>query len=69
MPNSVCADYGFTIAPTGDAWAWTTYDRQGRVQAQGRARTRAVAAAFVVRELTRRRGAPERSGSAARDAA
>lgn len=69
MPNSVCADYGFMIAPAGDAWAWATYDRQGGVQAQGRAKIRAVAAAFVVRELTRRRCAPEFSAPATRNAA
>jgi len=53
MTRSHCAAYGFAIFPDGDGWGWEAYSREGRLRASGRAATRAAAAAFVVREITR----------------
>ncbi|WP_296600011.1 hypothetical protein [Phenylobacterium sp.] len=53
MTRAHCAAYGFAIFQEGDAWVWESYGPDGRLRASGRAPTRATAAAFVVREITR----------------
>ena len=53
MSDALAAEFGFTISPDQDGWSWTTFDRAGRPRASGRARSRAVAAALVIRDLTR----------------
>lgn len=46
--------YSFTIRPTDQGWTWSALDGDGaRVLASGRARTRAEAAALVVRFIAR----------------
>jgi hypothetical protein len=46
--------YQWTIRPSGDAWTWQAMNRDdGSVAAQGAARTRAEAAAFLVRAIAR----------------
>ena len=55
MSDTLAAEFGFTISPDQDGWSWTTFDRAGEPRASGRARSRAVAAAFVIRDLTHAR--------------
>lgn len=43
----------FQITPTHDGWAWRTLDAEGRAVETGIAKSRAEAAAFVVRAFVR----------------
>lgn len=45
------ACFGYSIGRVGDEWRWTAFDRAGDVKRQGRAPSRAAAAAHVVRAL------------------
>ena len=47
------ASFGYRIRWTEEGWNWTTFDLAGQVQATGRAPTKAVAAAYVIRALAR----------------
>jgi hypothetical protein len=41
----------FSIQPQADGWRWETLDRAGRRRAGGVARTKAIAAALVIRDI------------------
>lgn len=43
----------FSIRSQGDAWRWETVDATGRRRASGVVRTRALAAALVIRDICR----------------
>jgi hypothetical protein len=47
------ASFGYRIRETAEGWTWSTLDQSGRVQARGRAPSKAVAAACVIRALAR----------------
>ncbi|HEY8572391.1 hypothetical protein [Phenylobacterium sp.] len=47
------ASFGYRIRQTGEGWTWATLDPAGRVQARGRAPSKAVAAALVIRAIAR----------------
>lgn len=47
------ATFGYRIRWTEEGWDWTTFDLAGQVAASGRAPSKAVAAAYVVRALAR----------------
>ncbi|MFL5297854.1 MAG: hypothetical protein ACJ798_15875 [Phenylobacterium sp.] len=47
------ANFGFRLARTPEGWRWTAYDTLGRVSDEGVAPTKALAAAHVVRALSR----------------
>ena len=48
----ICAaDFGFEFSRSDEGWRWVAYDQSGAVAAQGVAPSKAVAAAFVIREL------------------
>jgi len=51
MPDA--RTYGFRIHPHGDRWNWAAIDRKGQVLESGAAPTKAVAAAMVIRALSR----------------
>jgi hypothetical protein len=62
MSSSDQACFGYQIRPSGDGWAWTTFDLAGAVTARGWAPNKALAAACVIRALAR---AGEEDGRAA----
>jgi hypothetical protein len=41
----------FSILPAGDAWRWATFSLSGEPRSSGLAATRAIAAAFVIRDI------------------
>jgi hypothetical protein len=43
--------FGYRIRNDGDYWTWAVLDGSGAVKQQGQAVTKAVAAAYVIREL------------------
>jgi hypothetical protein len=43
--------FGYRIREESGGWRWTTFDSSGAVRAEGRAPSRAAAAAQVIREL------------------
>ena len=43
----------FSICPHGDGWRWETVDPAGRRRDGGIVRTRALAAALVIRDICR----------------
>lgn len=54
MASRNCAAFGYQVRPTGEGWAWVTFDLTGREQERGHAPSKAVAAACVIRALARR---------------
>jgi hypothetical protein len=51
MNGQGASHFGYRVRQDGGAWQWTAFDACGRVCAQGRAPSRAVAAALVIRAL------------------
>jgi hypothetical protein len=45
--------FGFELQKTPEGWRWTAFDTLGRVAEEGVAPTKALAAAHVVRALSR----------------
>lgn len=45
------ACFGYRLSRGEGEWRWTAFDGEGRVSAQGRAQSRAMAAACVIRAL------------------
>ena len=45
------ACFGYSVVKAGDEWRWTAFDHAGCVKTEGRAPTRAAAAAEVIRAL------------------
>lgn len=50
---SECEGLSYAIAPTVRGWRWTVYDAAGAPHARGEAFSRAVAAACVIRCISR----------------
>lgn len=46
-------NFGYRIWRTAGGWAWSAFDLSGAVVEQGAARDRAIAAACVIRALSR----------------
>jgi hypothetical protein len=57
--------FGYRIRNDGDYWTWAVIDGSGAVKQQGQAATKAVAAAYVIRELAPRAMAGDRQSDAA----
>jgi hypothetical protein len=45
--------FGFKIEPVSEGWRWVTFAKDGDVALSGVAPTKAVAAACIIRALTR----------------
>jgi hypothetical protein len=58
------ASFGYRIRETSEGWSWTTFDTSGRVEARGRAPTKAVAAALVIRAIARSAAPAQEAASA-----
>ena len=43
----------FSIRPQADGWRWETVDAEGQRRAAGVARSKAIAAALVIRDICR----------------
>jgi hypothetical protein len=50
MPETV---FGYRLKAVTEGWRWVTFANDGSVAASGVAPTRAVAAAYIIRALTR----------------
>ena len=61
-------NFGYRIRNSGDHWDWAVLDDSGTVKQQGKAATKRIAAAYVIRELapTPRTADPARPGLAAK---
>ena len=53
-------NFGYRLREDGDGWTWSVLDDEGGVKRQGRAMTKAQAAACVIHQLLRERR-PERA--------
>ncbi|WP_374468820.1 hypothetical protein [Phenylobacterium sp.] len=58
------ASFGYRISKDEAGWTWTTFDLAGQILVEGRAPTKAVAAACVIRALARS-AIPETAAQAA----
>lgn len=52
-PLQTCETFGFKFERGEDGWRWTAFDTLGRITEHGLARSRAEAAANVIRALAR----------------
>lgn len=58
-------NFGYRLREDGDGWTWSILDDDGGIKRQGRARTKAQAAACVIHQLLRE----QESGRTLRSAA
>lgn len=59
MINNGPASFGYQLSRSEGEWQWTAYDPSGELRAEGRAPSRAAAAACVIRALAEPRSNPE----------
>ena len=65
MPVRPDVDFGYRIRPCETGWLWIAFDAAGAVRERGRAPTKALAAACVIRAIARRIESDQLSSKAA----